>query len=183
MRDSVKEAMREPKRRAQAIATGVVVIALGARVRKAETREAMEKMRKEVDRVGAAVTKRLKSLEHTQKPNVPPNDGMIPGGVPAAHIEDDHAHRLPRRKRRLAKVWGLLRKKEKKEKKEKEPPAQPPSEPAPPAPPPAPTPPTPPITPPVYADAPSIPATSAPPPAAIEKELVHIVDDEKRNDE
>ena len=88
-------------------------------MRKAETREAMEKMRKEVDRVGAAVTKRLKSLEHTKKPNVPPNDGMIPGGVPAAHIEDDHAHRLPHRKRRLAKVWGLLRKKEKKEKKEK----------------------------------------------------------------
>ena len=183
MRDSVKEAMREPKHRTQAIATGVVVIALGARVRKAETREAMEKMRKEVDRVGAAVTKRLKSLEHTKKPNVPPNDGMIPGGVPATHIEDDHAHRLPHRKRRLAKVWGLLRKKEKKEKKEKEPPAQPPSEPAPPAPPPAPTPPTPPITPPIYADAPSIPATSAPPPAAIEKELDHIVDDDKRNDE
>ena len=169
-RDGLGEAMREPRRRAQAIAAGVVIIALGARARKAETREAMEKMRKEVDRVGAAVTRRLKSLEHTKRPNVPPNDGMVPGVAHLAHVEDDHAHWVPHRKRRLTKVWGMLRKK-------KEKPRAPPSE-APPPPPPS-TPPPPP-TPPIYADAPSIPATSAPPPAAIEKEIAHFGDDESK---
>ncbi len=164
-RDGLREAMREPRRRAQAIAAGVVIIALGARARKAETREAMEKMRKEVDRVGAAVTRRLKSLEHTKRPNVPPNDGMVPGVAHPAHVEDDHAHWVPHRKRRLTKVWGMLRKKKEKPR-------------APPPPPPS-TPPPPP-TPPIYADAPSIPATSAPPPAAIEKEIAHFGDDESK---
>ena len=37
-RDGLGEAMREPRRRAQAIAAGVVIIALGARARKAERR-------------------------------------------------------------------------------------------------------------------------------------------------
>lgn len=170
-RDGLREAMREPRRRAQAIAAGVVIIALGARARKAETREAMEKMRKEVDRVGAAVTRRLKSLEHTKRPNVPPNDGMVPGVAQPAHVEDDHAHRVPHRKRRLTKVWGMLRKKREK-------PRAPPSDLAPPPPPPPPPTPPPPPMPPIYADAPSIPATSAPPPAAIEKEIDHFGDDE-----